>query len=120
MTQPVLTFTTSNRPHYLREMLASWSKVDGIEDCRLIANCEPSYIRKDEKYEPGRESQDECIALCESIDFAEVDVRVNTGLYGGPTNQWMAHRRASETNAASNWEGAKYTPRSSIAWKKRA
>lgn len=99
MSLPVITFTTSDRPQYLREMLESWSKVEGVGRYRMIANCEPGYRRNDSEYHLGTSAFDECIQMCQEIDFAEVDVRVNTGHYGGPTNQWMAHRRASETDA---------------------
>jgi hypothetical protein len=88
----VITITSSSRPDYFRETLESWSEVAGIENCVIIANCERGALKWDTPSGPFAE----CIALAEGIDFCEREVWVNTGWYGGPTNQWMAMRRASQ------------------------
>jgi hypothetical protein len=66
----------NNRPHYLKETLASWGQVRGIGDARLVFRCEPRCP--------------EAVALCEAVTFAERTVTVNRERFGVLANPWHA------------------------------
>src|SRR6185437_5037135 len=76
--QPVVVFTTNDRPHYLAETLVSWSHVRGIEDALLIFSCEPS------------PEMDEIVNLLKIIPFAEVRISVNDRQMGVEVNPYKA------------------------------
>lgn len=39
----VVAFTVHNRPHYLKQTLATWSRVRGVKDCVFVFSLEPGY-----------------------------------------------------------------------------
>lgn len=74
---PVVAFTATDRPAYLRDTLDSWRAVRGIETANLIFRCEPGF--------PDVE------AICRKADFGQtLTVAVNPRRYGALTNPWAA------------------------------
>jgi hypothetical protein len=71
----IVTFTVNNRPHYLAQALQSWSQVRGIGNVRLEFHCEP---------------HDECIQICDEVDFAESLLFVNAAQLGSQRNTYVA------------------------------
>ena len=74
--RPVVTFTVNNRPDYLRETLASWEQVRGIESALLLFRCEPGCP--------------EAVSVCRAVSFAETRVTVSPGRLGVLRAPWQA------------------------------
>jgi hypothetical protein len=73
---PVVAFTVGGRVSYLRETLASWSNVRGIEGAELIFCCEPGHY--------------EAAQMCREVEFAPVLCSVNPSRFGVLRNPWHA------------------------------
>lgn len=71
----IVTFTVNNRPEYLIQALTSWAAVRGIGDVALEFHCEPD---------------DDCIAICKSVGFAESQLYTNMQQLGSQRNTYVA------------------------------
>ena len=65
-------FTVWNRPRYLEQVLAAWSRVRGVEDSRLLFCCEPGC--------------EESAEMCRAVSFADASVTVNDVRLGAMLN----------------------------------
>jgi hypothetical protein len=79
----IITFTVWNRPHYLKQVLESWSHVRGIENAILEFHCEPGCP--------------ESVKLCTGVNFTEYRVIVNTNQLGATLNACTALNSAFES-----------------------
>ena len=77
----IIAFTVNNRPHYLKETLASWEAVRGIGDAHLVFRCEPHCP--------------EAVSLCQEVTFADRIVTVNRERSGVLANPWHALEQGS-------------------------
>ena len=85
MTGPmVVAFTVWNRPDYLRQVLAAWSTVRGIDKAVLQFHCEPGC--------------GEVIQLCKEVGFADRQVHVNPAQLGAAANTKQALDGGCETS----------------------
>jgi hypothetical protein len=72
MSPIVVSFPVYNRPHLLRTVLESWSRVRGIQDAVLEFHCEPGCP--------------EAVRACREVDFTERRVFVNAARLGHALN----------------------------------
>jgi hypothetical protein len=71
----IVTFTVTNRPHYLKQALESWSRVRGVGNVALEFHCEPF---------------EECVQVCQEVAFAESRVYVNAERLYSQRNTYVA------------------------------
>jgi hypothetical protein len=76
----VVAFPVWNRPHYLKRVLDSWSRVRGVQDAILEFHCEPGC--------------DEAVELCKGVDFAESYLHVNHERLGHAGNVYSSMNNA--------------------------
>jgi GNT-I family len=76
----VVTMTVHNRPAYLRETLASWARVRGVDQVEMMFRCEPGCP----------EAVHECVTAGMAGWSAGFAVRVNRERLGVLSNPWHA------------------------------
>lgn len=84
-TKKAIVLTTFRRPDYLKTVLESISKNEGLEDYTLCLACEPGF--------------QDVLRLCQEVKFMKRVITVNPRIFGVRENPFLALKRAFELGA---------------------
>jgi len=87
MIKDTIVFTVCQRPWYLKEALASWGEVRGVQDWRLIFMVEPTHMTKD------------AAAVIEQFRHPDKQVVFNAERLGVLVNPWEGLEKSFKTGA---------------------